>query len=157
MIRKLDKNDLKEILLLNEKYKKECRSKKQEFLFTNCNSEYNCSYGIFVDEKLEEYLIAFKNNTYNHISIDTFMWKKSKGYLEMMDILFQENDGFEYDMYVCDKGLNIFLRIIDRYFSNEYYFNFICTVKEEKYNEVLNHISFLIKRKQEIRLSSSTG
>ena len=69
------------MIILNKEY----HSNNYNTIFKG-NPKNNCSYGLFIDGQLEEYIVAYKDN--KNINIENFIWKKSKNYIEKLEYAF---------------------------------------------------------------------
>lgn len=143
-LKRLKKECLKEIYELNIKYNKNYHFPKQKELFYNNNDIYNHSFGIFKDNVLQEYIIAFYNKEEDIIEIENFIWKNSKAYILLLTAFFKECPEPKYSLFICDKGFNILEKILKKHFNDSYQ---ICSkTKEDRYGETLNHVYIRIRR-----------
>lgn len=141
IIKKLKLSDLDDIFNLNKIHKKEYHTIKQKMIFSDREID-NVSYGIFNEGVLNEYIVAYKKRNTSKIEIENFIWKNSESYIRLISTIIDESRTSDYSMYICDKGLRIFLKLMDKYFTNS--FQIRCETKRERYGEVLNYIEFTI-------------
>lgn len=142
-IKKIKKEDLREMFELNIKYNKNYHFPKQKELFNKNKDIDNHSLGVFKEGILEEYIVAFYNKDNDIIEIENFIWKNSKAYILLLKTLFEECPKSKYSLFVCDRGLKILTKILDKYFKNSYeVFN---KTKDNRYGEFLNHVYIKIK------------